>query len=95
MLSEASEQPRSVESAELAIDEVKELVAEGREQGHLNGDHITDMLQDVDLTPDQIDNIFLLFNDLGIDIVEGDERCPVTAPGPSPKRRSSPSSTCR
>jgi RNA polymerase primary sigma factor len=62
-----------VESAELAIEEVKELVAEGREQGYLNGDHITDVLQDVDLTPDQIDNIFLLFNDLGIDIIEGDE----------------------
>jgi RNA polymerase primary sigma factor len=62
-----------VESAELAIDEVKELVAEGREQGYLNGEHITDALQDVDLTPDQIDNIFLLFNDLGIDIIEGDE----------------------
>jgi RNA polymerase primary sigma factor len=62
-----------VESPELAIDEVKELVAEGREQGYLNGEHITDALQDVDLTPDQIDNIFLLFNDLGIDIIEGDE----------------------
>jgi RNA polymerase primary sigma factor len=72
-LSEASEQPRSVESAELTIEEVKDLVAEGREQGYLNGDHISDALQDVDLTPDQIDNIFLLFNDLGIDIVEGDE----------------------
>ena len=72
-MSEPSEQHRSVESAELAIDEVKELVAEGREQGYLNGDHITDVLQDVDLTPDQIDNIFLLFNDLGIDIIEGDE----------------------
>jgi RNA polymerase primary sigma factor len=73
VLSEASEQPRSVESAELAIEEVKDLVAEGREQGYLNGDHISDVLQDVDLTSDQIDNIFLLFNDLGIDIVEGDE----------------------
>jgi RNA polymerase primary sigma factor len=72
-LSEPSEQHKSVESPELAIDEVKELVAEGREQGYLNGEHITDALQDVDLTPDQIDNIFLLFNDLGIDIIEGDE----------------------
>ena len=48
-----------MESAELAIDEVQELVAEGREQGYLNGDHIADALQDVDLTPDQIDDIFL------------------------------------
>ena len=75
-MSEPSEQHKSVESPELAIDEVKELVAEGREQGYLNGEHITDALQDVDLTPDQIDNIFLLFNDLGIDIIEGDEPLP-------------------
>ena len=72
-MSEPSEQHRSVESAELAIDEVRELVAEGREQGYLNGEHITDVLQDVELTPDQIDDIFMLFNDLGIDIIEGDE----------------------
>jgi RNA polymerase primary sigma factor len=82
-LSEPSEQHRSVESAELAIEEVKELVAEGREQGYLNGDHITDVLQDVDLTPDQIDNIFLLFNDLGIDIIEGDE--PLSGDGAKPE----------
>jgi len=72
-LTEPSEQHRPTESPELAIDEVRELVTEGREQGYLNGDHITDVLQDVDLTPDQIDNIFILFNDLGIDIIEGDE----------------------
>jgi len=84
-LSEASEQPRSVESAELAIEEVKDLVVEGREQGYLNGDHITDVLQDVDLTPDQIDNIFLLFNDLGIDIVEGDELLPGDGAGAKPE----------
>jgi len=72
-VSEPSEQHRPADAPELAIDEVRELVAEGREQGYLNGDHITDVLQDVDLTPDQIDNIFILFNDLGIDILEGDE----------------------
>ena len=41
------------------------------------------MLQDVDLTPDQIDNIFLLFNDLGIDIIEGDE--PLSSDGADAK----------
>jgi RNA polymerase primary sigma factor len=72
-LPDLSEERQSSEAPELSIEEVRELVAEGREQGYLNGDHITDVLQDVDLTPDQIDNIFSLFNDLGIDILEGDQ----------------------
>ncbi|MGD0997233.1 MAG: RNA polymerase sigma factor RpoD [Thermoleophilia bacterium] len=68
-----SEERQSSEAPQLNIEEVRELVAEGREQGYLNGEHITDALQDVDLTPDQIDNLFILFNDLGIDILEGDQ----------------------
>jgi len=72
-VSELPEEHRASESPETRIEEVRELVAEGREQGYLNAEHIHDVLQDVDLTSDQIDNIFLLFNDLGFDIVEGDE----------------------
>jgi len=67
------EERQSSESSELNIDEVRKLVAEGREQGYLTSDHIADALQDVELTPDQIDNLLLLFNDLGIEIIEGDE----------------------
>ena len=62
----------AAESADPAIDEVRELVAEGREQGYLASEHITDVLQEVELTPDQIDGIYNLFADLGIDIIEGD-----------------------
>jgi len=72
-LSDLSEERQASESPELSIDEVRDLVAEGREQGYLTSDRIADALQDVELTPDQIENIFILFNDLGIDIVEGDE----------------------
>jgi RNA polymerase primary sigma factor len=67
------EERQSSESSELNIDEVRKLVAEGREQGYLNAEHIADALQDVELTTDQIDNLLLLFNDLGIEIIEGDE----------------------
>jgi RNA polymerase primary sigma factor len=63
----------AAQGAEPAIDEVCELLVEGREQGYLTYDHITDVLQDVDLTPAQIDNLALSFNDLGIEIVEDDE----------------------
>ncbi|NLE23530.1 MAG: sigma-70 family RNA polymerase sigma factor, partial [Actinobacteria bacterium] len=62
----------TVEAAELSIDEVRLLVDEGHEQGYLAGDHIADVLKDVDLTPDQIDGIYNLFADLGIDILEGE-----------------------
>ena len=63
---------RASEPAELAIEEVRLLVDEGREQGYLASDHIADALQDVELTPDQIDGIYNLFADLGIDILEGE-----------------------
>jgi len=72
-VSESTDQHQGVESPELAIEEVRELVAEGKEQGYLASDRIHDSLQDVDLTLDQIDGIFILLNDLGIDIMEGDE----------------------
>ena len=68
-----SEERQASEPPELNVEEVRELVAEGREQGYLNADHVHVMLQELDLTPDQIDDIFLLFNDLGIEMIEGDE----------------------
>jgi RNA polymerase primary sigma factor len=61
------------EAAELAIEEVEELVAEGREQGCLPAEHLHDVLQETDLTLEQIDTIFVLLHDLGIEIVEADE----------------------
>ena len=61
---------KALDAAELGIDEVRLLVEEGRELGYLAGDHIADVLQDVELTPEQIDGIYNLFTDLGIDILE-------------------------
>ena len=61
------------ESVELAMEEVDELLAQGREQGYLLAEHLHDVLQDLDLTLDQIDTLFALFHDLGIEIIEGDE----------------------
>ena len=72
-MSDLSEERQSSESPELNIEEIRELAAEGREQGYLNADHVHDLLRDVDLPPDKIDNLFLLFNDLGIEMIEGDE----------------------
>jgi RNA polymerase primary sigma factor len=71
-VSDLSEERKAIEPAELNIDEVRDLVAEGREQGYLTSDRIADSLQDVELTTDQIENIYNLFIDMGIDIIEGD-----------------------
>jgi RNA polymerase primary sigma factor len=79
-LTDLADDRKTGDAAELAIDEVRDLVAEGREQGYLAAEHVHDVLQEVDLTADQIDNIFILFNDLGIDILEGDEVAPAETP---------------
>jgi RNA polymerase primary sigma factor len=71
-VSDLSEERKATEPAELSIDEVRDLVAEGREQGYLTSDRIADALQDVELTTDQIENIYNLFIDMGIDIIEGE-----------------------
>jgi RNA polymerase primary sigma factor len=62
----------ATEPAELAIDELRELLVEGREQGYLTGARIIDALQDVELAPDQLESIFMALTDEGIDIIEGD-----------------------
>jgi RNA polymerase primary sigma factor len=71
--SEPVDEHQGTDPLESTVEEVRELVAEGREQGYLNADHVHDKLRDVELTPEQIDDIFILFHDLGIDILEGDE----------------------
>jgi RNA polymerase primary sigma factor len=81
----AEERSKPAEAAELAIDEVRVLADEGREQGYLNTDHIADALQDVELTPDQIDGVYNLFADLGIDIIEGDAAPAADTPEAKPE----------
>jgi RNA polymerase primary sigma factor len=65
-----------IELAVDSIDEVRELVNEGKEQGYLLSEHVHDVLQELDLTADQIDAIFLLVNDEGIDLLESEESAP-------------------
>ena len=79
----AEDRSKPSEPAEMSIDEVRLLVDEGLQQGYLASDHVADALQDVELTPDQIDNIFNIFADNGIDILEGEGV--VTADGPEAK----------
>ncbi len=65
------------------IDEVKALIRRGQERGKLSYGEIVDTLQSVDLPPDQIDNIYEMFGELGIELVG--EQVPLEAEhGPTP-----------
>ena len=71
---------RATETDVLALEEVRELLAEGREQGYQDSGHVHSVLKDIDLTPEQIDDVFAAFHDEGIDLVEGDDATESTTP---------------
>lgn len=72
MLESASESCAILESSVLRLEEVRGLIADGREQGYLDDAHIAATLHDVDLSPEQIEDFHGLLADLGIDIIEGE-----------------------
>jgi len=51
------------------IDEVKELVSRGKEEGELTYEEIMDALEDIDLDSQDIEKIYDIFNEMNIDIV--------------------------
>ena len=57
----------------LGSEEVRTLIDEGHEQGSLDTSRIADALHDLDVTPDQLDELLLALADLGIDVVEADD----------------------
>ncbi len=56
---------------EVDYDEVKELLSRGKSRGVLSQEEIMDALEELDFSPDIIDNIYGLIHELGIEIVEG------------------------
>ncbi|CAB1129611.1 RNA polymerase major sigma-43 factor (sigma-A) [Candidatus Hydrogenisulfobacillus filiaventi] len=51
------------------LDAVKDLIRRGRERGKLSYGEIMDALQSIDLPPEQIDTIYELFHEMGIELV--------------------------
>jgi len=51
------------------LESIKELMEKGKKQGNLTYNEIMNALQDVDLTADQIDEIYERFSNQGIDIL--------------------------
>jgi RNA polymerase primary sigma factor len=77
-LSELPGDGQRSEPAELASEELRDLVVEGREQGYLLAEHVHDVLAEVELPPDQIENILSHFSDLGIELIEDGEAAPLS-----------------
>ena len=55
---------------DLDIEEVRELAVWGKERGFLTTDEIVERLKTVELTPDQVDNVFVLLTEAGIEITD-------------------------
>lgn len=55
---------------ELEIPEVKQLIATGQEKGVLTADQINDALETLDLTSEQIDNIYTHLFNAGVEIID-------------------------
>jgi len=72
-MSATSDESRTPASGELINEEIEELVAEGCEQGYLSAQHVHEVLAEVELSLDQSDDLFRLFHDRGIEIIEDHE----------------------
>ena len=70
---EPSAADEAAPDAEPAGAELRQLLLRGREQGYLTHDHIAEALRDVELSPDQIELIFMRLSDEGIELLEGDD----------------------
>lgn len=66
--------------SEFKLDEVKTLISKGKTEGMLTTEEITETLSEVDLNKEQIENIYDVFENLGIEIVnEEDENIDIKA----------------
>src|SRR6266487_4257601 len=52
------------------VDEVRDLVARGKEKGWLTADEIADALGSLDLSAEQVDNVYALVAEEGIEVVD-------------------------
>ncbi|MGZ8810576.1 MAG: RNA polymerase sigma factor region1.1 domain-containing protein, partial [Thermoanaerobaculia bacterium] len=70
-------------AGELSVEEkyveVKQLIALGKEKGFLLYDEIYEVLpEEVTSLPEELDEIYIRFNDLGIDVIEDADKQPIT-----------------
>ena len=82
----------------LEVEEVRGLVAEGKERGYLTFEEITATFEEVELTKEQILELHAHLQENGVEIVANDDRPPglieIAGTAPSPPH-GSPRSTSR
>ena len=59
--------------SEFKLEEVKELINKGKEEGVLTTEEVGDMLSDIDLSKEQIENIYDVMQNLGIEIISEED----------------------
>ncbi|MBN2160072.1 MAG: RNA polymerase sigma factor RpoD [Spirochaetes bacterium] len=64
-----------------AVPEVKKLIELGKQNGEITYDEINDILPDKLLNSEKIDDVFILLNQLGIEVVEESSRKDQSLPG--------------
>jgi len=64
---------------DLTIEGVQDLIKIGKQRGTLTYAEVMDSLQGVDLTPEQIDEVYEALADLGIEVVDAKEDEPIEA----------------
>src|SRR5687768_4951925 len=57
-------------SKDSQIDEVKDLLSRGKEKGWLTADEIADSLGNLDLSAEQVDGVYTLIAEEGIEVLE-------------------------
>jgi RNA polymerase primary sigma factor len=64
------ETPTPVLDPQIEVPEIRQLIVRGLEKGFLTADEIATSLQEVELSEDQIERMYALFSDEGIDIAD-------------------------
>jgi len=61
-------------SEELKMDQVKQLISIGKEKGYLTYEEVNDFLPDNVVSSGEIDDIFIMFNEMDINIIDEAEK---------------------
>jgi RNA polymerase primary sigma factor len=72
-LPELCEDQHLAGEGEDVIDELGELLAEGREHGYLEAGYVQDLLGELERSPEEVEAILASLADLGIEILEGEK----------------------
>ncbi len=61
-------------SEELKVDQVKQLISIGKEKGYLTYEEVNDFLPDEVVSSGEIDDIFIMFNEMDINVIDESEK---------------------